>query len=181
MKKYVITGGPGFGKTTLINALRGPSIWGGRELYDDFILEQLKIGGDSLPWINRDKFERAILPLKINEYLTAPTDMAVQLFDRGFPDHLGYCRNSDMKPLQEWQQAIATYRYDGVFIVPPWREIYEQDEVRREPWEQALALHESIVTGYRESGYDPIITPITSVQSRVQFILNAINMAGRHH
>src|SRR5713101_2620821 len=124
--KVVITGGPGFGKTTIINELRRSGYWGGRELFDEFILDQLDTGGDILPWKNRDAFELAMLPRKTDEYLGSPTDRPA-FFDRGFPDHVGYCHNDNLPPLQVWLDAITKYRYDAVFLVPPWKEIWRRD------------------------------------------------------
>lgn len=72
--KCVITGGHGFGKTTLINELKKSGYWGGREVFDEIILRELESGGDALPWKDRRKFEDIALPIKIQEYINAPNE-----------------------------------------------------------------------------------------------------------
>src|SRR5215469_6453205 len=153
--KFVITGGPGFGKTTIINALRTRGYWGGKELFDEFILDQLKSGGQIVPWLKRDEFESAVLPLKVVEYQQAPAK-GIDFFDRGFCDHVAYCLQDGVKPHREWIAAINTYRYDGIFLVPPWKQIWKQDNVRREEWEKAVSIHNHIKEAYRKYGYDPV-------------------------
>lgn len=168
--RHVITGGPGFGKTSIINELKARGYWGGAEVFDGLIASELASGGDALPWLNREKFEDKALPLKIEDYLAAPLGK-IAFYDRGFPDHIAYCKHDGFKPMDSWLQAVKKYPYSSVFLVPPWPDIYEQDTIRREPYNQAVAIHERIVAAYLECGYAPIEIPPAPISERADFVL----------
>ena len=51
-QRIVITGGPGFGKTSIIDELESRNFPCQHEVSRTIIKEQLEIGGDILPWKN---------------------------------------------------------------------------------------------------------------------------------
>jgi predicted ATPase len=169
MSKYVITGGPGFGKTSLVQALRAEGFWTGREVARDLIQEIQQRGGSELPWNDRAAFEKLLLARKIGEYLSAPLDQ-VCFFDRGLPDAVTYCRRDGVEPTPETIKSCLVHRYDGVFIVPPWPKIYKKDGERRETFEEAARTHEIQMSVYGEFGYLPLLVPKVSVPERVEFV-----------
>ena len=66
-------------------------------------------------------------------------------------------------------------RYDNVFILPPWREIYSTDNERRENINEAALIFDEIKKAYQSLNYKPIIVPKISIEERATFILNNIN------
>lgn len=41
------------------------------------------------------------------------------------------------------------FRYNRVFIAPPWERVYEPDRGRKQDFKQALRTYEAMVTAYR--------------------------------
>ncbi len=68
-----------------------------------------------------------------------------------------------------------SYRYDYVFLMPPWEEIYISDNERYENFEQALAIHNHLERTYKDLNYNIIEVPIGNVENRIEFILSKIN------
>jgi predicted ATPase len=67
--------------------------------------------------------------------------------------------------------AISHYRYDRLFLAPPWPEIYEVNNDRRHSLEKALSDYERVRLAYLNAGYDPIMLPRDIVAARAAFIL----------
>jgi predicted ATPase len=89
---HVITGGPGSGKTTLIEALaragHAHTIEAGRAI----IQEQAAIDGPALPWRDPGLFTELMLCWEIRSYRAFRDRGESVFFDRGVPDLVGYCR-----------------------------------------------------------------------------------------
>ncbi|MEF9478844.1 AAA family ATPase [Chryseobacterium sp. 1B4] len=96
-------------------------------------------------------------------------------FDRGILDTLGYMRleNIPIPGIME-SKARAMVYHNNVFILPPWKEIYENDPERKQTFEQAVATFECMKEIYQEYGFTIIDVPKVSVESRVSFILDKI-------
>lgn len=172
---YIITGGPGSGKSTLLNALKNHGYQCVEEVARQIIQEQTRIGGDALHTGDQIKFRDLMLTESIRTYLDTNEEYKPVFFDRGIPDLLGYCRLIKCDVPTEIRNAIITYRYNThVFIAPPWEEIYEHDAERKQGWEEAVATYQNICHGYLAAGYDIIELPKSTVDNRIQFILNNI-------
>ncbi|MCI4592239.1 AAA family ATPase [Sphingobium sp. BYY-5] len=72
--------------------------------------------------------------------------------------------------------ALAHYRYDLVFLAPPWPEIYEVNEDRRHCLEKALRDYERVRMAYLQAGYDPVVLPRETVAARADFILTNLSL-----
>jgi predicted ATPase len=60
-KLVVISGGPGAGKTALIEELRRRGYSCSSEVARQIIQEQMSVGGDALPWADRERYARLML------------------------------------------------------------------------------------------------------------------------
>src|SRR5580692_8143687 len=89
---FVITGGPGSGKSTLINALEEHGIHTMPEAGRAIIQDQVAIGGEALPWSDRGAFTELMLSWEMRSYRAALSLSGPVFFDRGVPDVLGYLR-----------------------------------------------------------------------------------------
>jgi len=170
---FIITGGPGSGKTTLISALDG--IHRMPEAGRAVIQEELAAGGTALPWIDPLAFAEKMLQQDI-----ASWDAALQLdgpviFDRGIPDIAGYLQLSGIAVPAHLAQAATERRYNGrVFIAPPWRTIFTQDAERKQTFAEAEATFRAMQTTYTELGYELIALPLAPVEERVAFLRAAL-------
>ncbi|MDM7143514.1 AAA family ATPase, partial [Klebsiella pneumoniae] len=55
-ERIIITGGPGSGKSTLLNSLRAKGYPTAAEAGRAIIRNQVAIGGNALPWMDREAF-----------------------------------------------------------------------------------------------------------------------------
>lgn len=170
---FVITGGPSVGKTALLNGLRARGCICFDEVARQIINEQLKVGGDIVPWIKLDLFNQHVLVRMLEQFSSATSEP--HFFDRGLPDNVGYLRlgNAPLRP--ELKEALELHRYNKkVFFLEPWKEIYINDAVRKEPFEFALKISDHIKNAYLEFGYDVVPVPKVSVEERVEFVLDNV-------
>lgn len=174
--RYVITGGPGFGKSSIINELEKLGMECRHEISRSIIKEQLAIGGDVLPWKNLPAFSEVVLEKRFLQYQLCKGEQPV-FFDRGVPDILAYLRFDGFAPANSILQVLRITKYQPkVFITPPWKEIYCVDSERMESYEKACLLHDAIEQTYTDLGYSLIEVPTGSISQRVEFILNKTNV-----
>lgn len=172
-KAIVITGGPGTGKTSIIEMLRH----GGSPCIDEsgrhIIRHQLKTKGTKLPWADKEGYAVEMFQTALNDYtLTAENDMYT-FFDRGLPDVIGYLKLCKL-PVPEylWLTAKQNRYHNEIFITPPWPEIYVNDKERKQSFEEAIATHAAMTEVYATLGYTLVEIPQLPVEERVGFLVN---------
>lgn len=177
---FVVTGGPGFGKTELINELRRSGYLCSEEFARELIEHQQKIGGDMLPWKNPKLFQEEILRLRKYFYDSVP-DKTTAFADRGIPDQLAFSQYKGFGIPEILKQSTEQYRYaPQVFITPPWREIFVNDSIRSESYDEAIRIHQSILETYSTLNYQIIELPLIPVTERVTFMLKTIKNLSYH-
>lgn len=171
---YIITGGPGFGKTELIEELRRSGYLCSGEFAREIIEHQQKIGGDLLPWKNAKLFQEEILRLRKDFYDSVP-DKTTAFADRGIPDQLAFAKYKGFGTPEILKESAEKYRYaPQVFVTPPWREIFVNDSTRSESYDEAIRIHQSILETYSGLNYQINELPLFSVTERVTFMLKTI-------
>jgi predicted ATPase len=174
-RMFVITGGPGSGKTTLIEALAAHGIRHMPEAGRSIIQDQVAIGGNALPWADRMAFAELMLSWEMRSYRLAQDMDGPVIFDRGVPDVVGYLNLSGLPIPPHIQEAARKFRYHHrVFIAPPWPEIFAQDAERKQSIEEAKATYRAMVNVYTSLGYELLHLPLASVEERVQFVRKII-------
>jgi predicted ATPase len=167
----VVTGGPGSGKTTLIEALAAQGFRSSPEAGRAIIRDQRAIDGQGLPWADRALFAELMLGADMRSYREAPAEPEMVIFDRGIPDIAGYLRLCSLAIPGHVDRAARQFRYRReVFIAPPWPEIYEGDAERRQDFAEAQRTCEAMVMVYAGYGYELVELPRTSVAGRVAFM-----------
>lgn len=177
---YIITGGPGFGKTELINELRQSGYLCSGEFARELIDRQQKIGGDLLPWKNPKLFQEEILRLRKDFYDSVP-DKTIAFADRGIPDQLAFARYKGFGTPEILKESAEKYRYaPQVFVTPPWPGIFVNDSIRSESYDEAVRIHQSVLETYLGLNYQIIELPLIPVNERLTFILQIILKTKSH-
>jgi predicted ATPase len=183
MSLYVITGGPGVGKTTICNELKDLGYAVVKEAARSIIrLESWKArtGREHvLPWTDLSGFQDAVLG-RIN---TLEERVQGNAFcDRGAIDAIGYCYEAGIE-LPDCLQALVQKeqfapRYKEVFLLDR-LPFYKQDEQRVEDNHKAARLHENIAQAYTTLGYEVVRVPVLPPKERALYLLQHINDTSR--
>ena len=175
---FIITGGPGAGKTTLIEALRAAGHACSEEAGRKIIKDEVAAGGTALPWVDPRSFADRMLAFDMESYRRLRAQSGPGFFDRGIPDVIGYLNLLGLCAPEPAQRAAAECRYNArVFIAPPWREIFSHDEERRQTFEEAERTYQSLAKVYVTLGYELIALPLAPVEERVAFVLERARTA----
>lgn len=173
-KLFVLTGGPGSGKTSVIDALRSENHSCADEAGRHIVRQQVAAGGDALPWSDRLRYAEAMLRRDLENYHQHNGSSGPVFFDRGIPDTIGYLRLEGLPVPEAMIQSAKALRYaTPVFLFPPWPEIFTQDAERKQTAETAEQTHRAMAEVYGELGYTLIDVPKAPVEDRKAFILAA--------
>lgn len=127
---FVITGGPGSGKTTLLNALAADGCRVVPEVARAIIREEIATNGTALPWKNKQLYTDKMIATSLQDYNMVRQSRPAEIcfFDRGVLDALCYAEMIGYSLADETMDKLKNCRYNAkVFILPPWKEIYEMD------------------------------------------------------
>lgn len=169
----VITGGPGSGKTTLIEAFAAAGYAVAAEAGRAIIRDHTAIDGPALP--NRDPvlFRELVLAADMRAHTDAQQRAELVFFDRSVVDAAGM----PPRPIPAHvHRAAQLLRYHPtIFIAPPWPEIYAHDSERRQTLQEAEQTYQAMAKTYPAYGYQLIELPRTDVARRVQFVLDRVS------
>jgi predicted ATPase len=94
------------------------------------------------------------------------------LYDRGFPDIVGFLQLGGLPVPQEFDRVCSELRYEGpIFRAPPWREIYISDDERIQSWDEAIASDAAVTAAWTYYGYRLIDLPFVPISDRVRFVM----------
>lgn len=173
MKKYVITGAPGTGKTSIINHLKTKGYNCIDEISRKIISKQIAIDGEILPWKNMSAFSEKVFKLRESQLINSKNTLI--FFDRGIVDIDAYMKLDNLEIPKHIEESIKINRYNKeVFYTPIWEEIYINDEERKESIDHAKLIENEILSSYTFYDYQLIKVPKGSVEERANFILSCI-------
>ena len=173
-QKYIITGGPGTGKTSIIKELIKRGFVCHHEKTREIISEQINNGGDILPWKNQIAFENKIANIRTQQYL-ATKENSICFFDRSPLDCIAYLKLNNLKATSKILKNIQKCDFNKtVFYTPIWEEIYINDNERKENIEQAKKIEKAILHIYKSRNYELIEIPKCSIIERTNFIISTI-------
>lgn len=172
LNRYVLTGGPSSGKTTVLKELSKLGYTVFPEVARIFVDKEMA-EGKSLKNIRGDesKFQKKTLKIKLEMEEVAPQGKIV-FFDRGIPDSIAYYQLCGLNP----KKALAICqerRYRKIFFLEQLP--FKKDYARIEDEKTVQKLNKLLRKAYQDLGYNIVSIPVMSVEERSQRILNEIN------
>ncbi len=168
----VISGGPGSGKTSLLQELKALGCLTVPEVARQIIQEQVRSGGTALPWCDREAYTRLMLQGSIDSYLQRAFSRRNVYFDRGIPDTLCYARLIELVDDVSIWEACDRFRYNPrIFLCPPWQEIYRTDSERKQDFEESVRTYCHLRRVYQDCGYQIAEVPKLSPAKRADFVV----------
>jgi predicted ATPase len=173
MPRVSITGGPGSGKTALLQALASRGFATVAESARAVIAERQALGLSPRP--EPAAFAREILRRDVQNFESTADGAAWVFFDRGVIEAVGMVHEVEPMPRAELGALLSAYAmHPLVFVLPPWPEIYTTDAQRDHDFAHAVAVHGSVSRWYRQCGYTLHEVPRGPVGERAQHVLQAL-------
>ncbi len=168
VRHVVLTGGPGAGKSTLLHEAERVGLTTSPEVARALLKQP---GGMALRANDPLGFANAMLVAHLYEYERFKDGPAPVIFDRGFPDVVGFLELSGFAVPDEIDKACRMVRYHGLVLrAPAWREIYRQDSERTQDWDQAVESDRAVTAAWRHYGYIVADLPLSNVTDRLAFL-----------
>ena len=172
----VIIGGPGTGKTTIIDGLVAKGHCCYPEISREVTLEAKKQGIEQLFLEKPLLFSELLLEGRKKQFQNATKEPHEIVFiDRGIPDVLAYMHYIGDSYPATFDAACREHTYSKIFVLPPWEEIYISDAERYENFEQAKLIYNHLTETYQNYGYKLIEVPKDTMNNRILFILDEIS------
>ena len=168
---FVVTGGPGSGKSSLIDAMTRRGFRTMPEAGRAIIQDQVRIGVPALPWADRAIFAELMLGWELRSYHEALASDAPVLMDRGIPDVVGYLTLCGLPVPAHIEAAAKIHPYnERVFLAPYWGAIFAQDAERKQDRQEAEATGRVMAETYTRLGYQIVELPLVGIEQRADFI-----------
>lgn len=174
-QRFVFAGGPGAGKTTVLDALADQGAICLPDVARAIIKARLTEGRSARP--EPAEFARAIFDGDVANYEAAPTHR-VCFFDRSVVDALGMLLQCGAMRQPDIDTTLRIYRYNPmVFLFPPWEEIYRTDSERDQTFAESVRVFDSVRAWYGRCGYRTEVVPPGTPADRVEFIERVVRIA----
>lgn len=170
MKKVVLTGGPGTGKSSIILALESMGYHVIREAAEDYI-RMRQAQGQPQPWTEQG-FQEGILELQLQREARVHPDAEVVFIDRGVADGLAYAQPGT-EIYKRLEEEAGKAKYDQIFLIE-YLGRTEKTAVRREGEEEAIRLGQKLEQVYKELGHEAIKVAAGPLDERVKKVLEAL-------
>ncbi|NOH96166.1 AAA family ATPase [Vibrio sp. 99-70-13A1] len=174
MLPIIITGGPGAGKTTLINALLSAGYTTYPEVSRILIEEQSQLENGTLPWVDMEAFAELCF-IAMKEQKLRSNDNDVVFLDRAIPDIFGYLKQENLAIPSRYTEECQGY-HPQTFFCRPEASVYVQDDVRPYPFDEAIEIHQALIEAYKESGFEVVDVPWGSLTERVTFVEQCLHL-----
>ena len=168
--KIVITGGPGTGKSSLLDLLRQKGYRCENEVAREVIRDQLLINGNLVPWADLLGYSKLVFN-RIAQVTKEADQFSVTIFDRSAVDVIAYLRHGEIPVPEYMMEAVQKLGYHKtVFFAPFWPQIYLNDAERKENAQLAEEISDALNETYRLLGFEVCQLEKVSAQTRANFI-----------
>ncbi|MDG1228043.1 MAG: ATP-binding protein [Polaribacter sp.] len=175
-QKILLIGGPGTGKTSVLNELIKRDYFCFPEISREVTLKAQQQGIDQMFLAQPLLFSQMLLEGREQQFIDAlKSDSKLVFFDRGIPDIHAYMDYFKTEYPSIYIQKSKQYIYDKVFHFAPWKDIHETDNERYETFEGTIAIDVFLMKSYLDLGYNIINVPFGSIDERTNFVLNSIS------
>ncbi|MCW5940846.1 MAG: AAA family ATPase [Fimbriimonadaceae bacterium] len=172
-RRFVLTGGPGAGKTTVLGVLaeRGFSV--APDSARAIIRKRREQGLSPRP--GPYAFARAIYQADVREYDRHRGKGGPVFYDRGYGDVLGMLWEVGAVSRHETLRHFRARPMDRrVLYFPPWQAIYARDEERDQSFEEAVRVGSAVRDWYEALGFTPVAVSFGSPEQRADAILDLV-------
>ncbi len=169
--RYVISGGPGAGKTSLAQKLQeaGHRVLG--ESARAVIERELGKEQGILPWTDYKGFQELVTI----EQLIAEKNGENAFLDRSLIDIAAYCRVGGIDIAEGLPGMVRDARYRRAFLLEQLPAgLYVKDDARRESPERAAEISEEIWRAYDKFGCDIVEVGFASLEERARLVCENI-------
>lgn len=175
----MITGGPGSGKTTLVNALGKHGYATVPEAAIEVIRDLIaRFGNDGQKAWRQDhgqEFQEMILEMQIRHELSLGEELGLVFLDRGRHDGLAYCRFRGDEPPHGLLDSLEDWPYDHVFLLETLENFERREHTGRTSTRaESIEIAKVIDRTYRDYGMEPVFVPELSVEERAAFVLEVL-------
>ncbi len=177
MKRYILTGTPGSGKTSIIHALHSLGYAVVEEAATDIIaLEQMN--GNPEPWMQPDFIDNIVRLQKQRQINASVGPYELQFYDRSsictyaLSLHLGYAPSPCL--LEELERIEREHIYQKQVFFIDHLGFIEPTEVRKISFEEALRFEKIHLETYHSFGYDCIHIAPQPLAERVSIIAASV-------
>lgn len=175
---FVVTGGPGSGKSSLIDALTRRGFRAMPEAGRTIIQDQVRIGGSALPWADRTLFAELMLGWELRSWREAQAMDGPVLMDRGIPDVVGYLTLCGLPVPAHAEAAARLHPYNKrVFLAPYWDAVFAQDTERKQDRQEAEVTGRVMAETYTRLGYQIVELPLVGIEERADFVVERLKVA----
>ncbi|MEQ9316670.1 MAG: AAA family ATPase [Henriciella sp.] len=176
-RRIVISGCSSGGKSTLLTDLARRGFHTVEEPGRNIVREALETGSDALPWINAAAFVAKAIDYASDSLKRARHIGGPVFFDRSAIDALAHFERLSITPAPDLKAKGEACLYSRpVFFAPPWPELYQQDEERPLPFEEAVREYDWLKIAYPKRGYRLIELPKVGVEARADFVLTSMGL-----
>ncbi len=170
MSQIILSGAPGTGKTSVLNALKSLGYICMDESFREFVQE------DNLEKTSQNYkesplyFSRLLFESRKKQYHNYQ-NAKITFYDRSLIDILAYLSVDGLPIPEEWESFIKEHYYNKTILYFPfWEEIYQTDQERLENIDLAKEIDLELRKTYLNLGYEILEIPKLSIPNRVQFI-----------
>jgi predicted ATPase len=168
--KIVISGGPGGGKTTIINSLKNLGFF----CYDEIsreLIEWFKENGEqNILMKNPIDFSNILWKKREEQYRNSiiQENYKKVFFDRSLLDVTSYLEFIGKRNLK-FEKKLMSFNYDIVFLVKPIKKFYKKDYSRYEDFNQSIKIHDILEKNYKNH-FQTVNVPFEKLSERINFI-----------